>query len=91
MDLDRWSIESVGVPNYPQSRFQLGVAIGLIQCHGLERQARIRLRGVADRWTGRRANNFAAGKMQWEAAADRFWLNAYPRPCSASHRPPRPR
>ncbi|QEG43376.1 hypothetical protein [Roseimaritima ulvae] len=91
MDLDRWSIESVGVPNYPQARFQLGVAIGLIQCYGLERQARIRLRGVADRWTGRRDNHFAAGKMQWEAAADQFWLNAEPRPCTASHRPPRPR
>ncbi len=81
MDLDLWSINTVGVPNYPQARFQLGVAIGLIQCHDLERQARMRVQGVADRWTGQRENAFLTGKMQWEAAAQRYWLGARPRAC----------
>lgn len=91
MDLDRWSLNAVGVPNYPQARFQLGVAIGLIQCHDLERQSRIRIEGVADRWTGQRENTFVAGKMQWDAAANRFWLGAHPRQCPPSRPLPRPR
>lgn len=91
MDLDCWSINTVGVPNYPQARFQLGVAIGLIQCHDLERQSRIRIEGVADRWTGQRENTLVAGRMQWDAAANQFWLGAHPRECPASRPLQRPR
>ncbi|WP_153558291.1 hypothetical protein [Roseimaritima sediminicola] len=81
LDLDRWSIEALGVPDYPQSRFQFAVARQVLRCHSLGRGGRIVIQGVADRWAGQRETARVSTPMQIDAAADRFLLNTRPRPC----------
>ncbi len=79
LPLDRWSIEALGVPLYPQSRFQLGVAQWLVDRYKLDRGTRMHLRGAADRWTGAREDELVMGRMGIDHASDRFWLNVQPR------------
>lgn len=77
--LDRWSIDTLGVPIYPQARFQLGVANSVIDRYGLERASRGRLRGVADRWTGERETVSFQNATEREKLSERYWLSSQPR------------
>lgn len=77
--MDRWSIDALGVPVYPQARFQLGVVLAVFEGTDLDDAVRVRLRGVAGRWDGQREEAFLGGRQQIEEAADQFWLNAKPR------------
>lgn len=79
LQLDAWSLDALGVPIYPQARFQLAVATQLRRAANLERDSRIELRGVANRWTGRRTVRELRGAAEVGRAADAFWLNAKPR------------
>jgi hypothetical protein len=79
LEIDRWSLETLGVPVYPQGRFQLGVASAVVGQAELGSAIRFELLGPADRWTGRRGVEAAGGANELERAADRFWLNTTPR------------
>lgn len=77
--IDRWSIEALGVPVYPQARFQLGVVLAILDRADFDDAVRLRLRGVAGRWDGQREEVFFGGRQGIQKAADAFWLNVEPR------------
>lgn len=80
-DLDAWSLESVGVPIYPQDRFQLGVSLAIAERFGLEGGVRVEVRSASNRWNGERKRKILRGSSELAEAADRnFKLNAIPRP-----------
>jgi len=79
LEIDRWSLATLGVPVYPQARFQIGVALAVVRQTDLGPAVRFQQRGPADRWTGRRAIEAAGGVSELQEAAERFWLNAAPR------------
>lgn len=72
--LDRWSLAQLAVPVYPQARFQLGVAQSLSRPLPSPDAIRIKIRSVADRWTGQRSELWLIGRRSIEAQADRYWL-----------------
>ncbi len=82
LQIDRWSLAEMAVPVYPQARFQLGLAheIALRLDSGKEGRSsrrgaiRIKIRGVADRRTGRREEVWAMGADGIAKQRDRFWL-----------------
>ena len=81
--IERWSLETLAVPTYPQDRFQLGVAIALSKADGLDDGIRVVIDGRADRWTGKRSRRELVGRKKLLREAERFWLNALPRHRSA--------
>ncbi len=90
LEIDRWSLESLGAPIYPQARFQLGVAEAVGRRHQLGGflQA-VRLR-AADRWTGQRRQEVYPGADAVSAALSKMWFNGHPRPQTRSQQAPRP-
>ncbi len=86
--LDRWSLAELGVPIYPQARFQCGVAlaVGRVLEHGMrekkQQQPQVKLlyEGAANRFTGKRKMNEYSGLKQIEQFAEHFRFNALPRP-----------
>ena len=79
-DLAQWSLTELGVPIYPQDRFQAGVALALARRLDNERGIRITWEGPSDRWTGERATEQWLGRQALELAVGRFRVNAEPRP-----------
>ncbi len=77
--LDRWALESLGAPVYPQCRFQMGAAQAVIERFVPGRQARVVRLGLADRWTGERAHDVLTSLAQLQAAGDEYFWNAGPR------------
>lgn len=77
--IDRWSLQQTGTPIYPQARFQLGVARYLAQHFNSDFMARAELRGVANRFSGKRRNWQLRDRREIERADQRFWLNTEPR------------
>ena len=77
--LDRWALDALSAPIYPQSRTQLGVALAVIARYDLGSRARVARLGLADRFTGERETEIFAGWTQWEAAGDEYFLNNQPR------------
>ncbi len=76
--MDRWSLQTVGVPIYPQARFQLAVAIAMVQAPALEGASRVELRGISHRFDGRRSTERLVQSLELRRVADRYWLNALP-------------
>ena len=76
--IDRWSLDVLHAPIYPQDRFQIGVTLGLIQDLGLN-QIRIVVEGPANRWTGKRRVDEYRGRESVEKLADSFRCGARPR------------
>ena len=79
VEIDRWSLEAVSAPLYPQDRFQLAVAVAVTLTLGLERDARVLLQSPANRWTGERATHELIGLAAMQRAAADFRCNARPR------------
>ena len=75
--LDRWALESLGAPIYPQNRVQLGVAEA--GGGGLAQRARAIRLSRADRWSGKRTTTVLQGAAQWEAVAGEYFFNTRPR------------
>jgi hypothetical protein len=73
--LDRWALDALQAPIYPQNRVQLGVAQAVIERYGLGHRARIVRYGLADRRTGEREFSVLAGPAQVEAALDEYFFN----------------
>jgi hypothetical protein len=76
--IDRWSLEALGVPLYPQSRFQLGVAEAVGRAGQLDTWIRAVEFGRAGRLTGQRQQRNFSGLSEIRAASNRFWLNGQP-------------
>lgn len=79
LPIDQWSLSSLGVPIYPQARFQLGVARYLATGLDSEFEIRVSVRGVASRFSGHRQSENAEGKTQIQQLSTDFWLNTRPR------------
>ncbi|RMF43086.1 MAG: hypothetical protein D6753_06085 [Planctomycetota bacterium] len=77
--IGRWSLQSLGVPIYPQGRFQVGVARSVAQRVSYDFAIRCVLWGPADRFTGRRRRIECPDRRAIERLGRRFWLNTQPR------------
>lgn len=76
--LDRWSLDALGAPIYPQNRFQLGVAEAVMGRYSLGHRVRVVRWELADRLTGRRQYDVLAGLPQVVAASEAYLLNSRP-------------
>ncbi len=74
LSLSRWSLQTLGVPVYPQARYQLGLVCEVASRYQLGDAVRGRIGGVSDRWSGRRSVRFAIGRDELKEAKDEFWL-----------------
>ena len=77
--LDRWSLESLSAPIYPQNRYQLGVAEAVIAKYGLLHRARVFRFDLADRFTGEREYTRFDGLAEVIGSAGEYYLNSRPR------------
>jgi len=75
LSLESLSLTNRFVPIYPQARYQLAIANQLCSSSDLDTEIRVKLRGVADRWTGKRRESRLIGKQQIQEACKNFWLN----------------
>ncbi|MBT4694842.1 MAG: hypothetical protein HOB73_16020 [Planctomycetaceae bacterium] len=78
LDLSRWSLETLGVPIYPQQRYQLGVALAAAQKYNLGRAIEVDLLSMSDRLTGSRQRETLRGVEALKMACQRYRLNAVP-------------
>ena len=74
LNIDAWSISSVGVPIYPQERFRLAVADAVGRQASLDDALRIELRSAADRWTGQRSATSLDGVAAVSIECGKFLL-----------------
>ena len=74
LSLSRWSLESLGVPIYPQARYQLGLTRAIARRYQLGDAVRVKIRGPSDRWTGERSVEWALGQQELNRASRQFWL-----------------
>ena len=72
--MDAWSLQRLGVPIYPQARFQLAVADQLAREHQLGDAIRVIVRDVSDRWTGERVEERLIGEKKIREELERYWL-----------------
>jgi hypothetical protein len=79
LDVSRWSLETLGVPIYPQQRYQLGVALAVAQKYNLGRSIEVDLLSMSDRLTGSRQRETLRGVEAIQMACQRYRLNAVPR------------
>ena len=78
--LSKWSITELGVPIYPQDRFQAGVADYLAQIVDSPFEIRAHVLGIASRITGKRKSKTWTGTKEIAGRIhDRFWLGSQPR------------
>src|SRR4029079_10340197 len=77
--LDRWSLDALGAPIYPQNRYQLGVAEALIVRFGLGHRARVFRFDMADRFTGARRYGLLPSLAKIDSAASEYFFNSRPR------------
>lgn len=83
--LDRWSLDALGAPIYPQNRYQLGVAEAVIVRYQLANRFRLIRFEMAHRWCGERNVRAVVGVSQLEEGANDYFFNS--RPNQASFRP----
>ena len=74
LSLSQWSLQSLGVPIYPQARYQLGLAREIARRDQLGDAVRAKIRGPSDRWSGQRATRWALGQSELDRASDQYWL-----------------
>lgn len=75
LPLDRWSLEALDVPIYPQLRFQLGVVESLRQRCGAENLVEV----IVQHFEGRRGELERLTVEQLDARRREFWINTRPR------------
>lgn len=74
LSLDCWSLETLGVPVYPQARYQLALAVKVSREHDLNQGIGARVRGVSDRWTGQRIEHLLLWRDEMEKGLKQYWL-----------------
>lgn len=75
VDVDRWSLETLDAPVYPQGRFRLAVALALAERCGLNDGIRVIRESSAERATGRRTRRDIRGVNALRRETARFWIN----------------
>ena len=75
--MDLWSLESLGVPIYPQDRFQLGVATSLLRDSGT-RAFVVTRQSMSHRFTGKRSTIEIKDLDALERELGKFIINANP-------------
>ena len=75
--MDLWSLKSLGVPIYPQGRFQLGVATSLLRKSG-PRAFVVTRQSMSHRFTGQRSTTELKKLDTLERELDKFIINADP-------------
>ena len=78
---NQWSLETLGVPVYPQDRFQAACWLALFerQAETNERNPALTVSGTADRLTGRREQVRIDGPMAIQEYRKQLWLNTLSR------------
>ncbi|QDS88869.1 hypothetical protein EC9_30640 [Rosistilla ulvae] len=79
VNLDRWSIDCLSVPIYPQSRFQAGVALAVLQQSQLASGFRLELQSASNRRDGQRTIQEIGNQDQLKLHLNRYTFNALPR------------
>lgn len=79
LDIDRWSLDALAVPIYPQDRFQVGVADAVIRSQDLQQDFQLVVEQSPDRWTGRRPQVVIRNMQELGALQQSYLLNARPR------------
>lgn len=79
LPLAEWSLQELGVPIYPQARFQAGVARFLGDKLDSEFEIRATILSPAARRDGRRTRKTFQGKLQLQKMTQEFWFNCAPR------------
>ena len=74
LSLERWSLRTRHVPIYPQARYQLGLTVKLAESGNIDDQIRGRLRGVAERRSGKRTEKLLLGRTELRQATKQYWL-----------------
>lgn len=75
LHIDRWSLDSLSVPIYPEDRFQMGVALALADQYELALAIHVTQQSASDRRTGERQVREFVGRDQLDSARDAFRLN----------------
>jgi len=75
LHIDRWSLDSLSVPVYPEDRFQIGVALALADRYELALAIHVTQQSASDRWTGERGELTFVGYEQLEATRQNFRIN----------------
>jgi hypothetical protein len=79
--LDRWSLESLDAPLYPQPRFQWGVCLSVLNSLPRASGPAIVLEHLPpDRVTGRAERRTWGGEEAVRRGTGEFWFNTRPRP-----------
>ncbi len=76
--LAQWSLQSLEVPIYPQSRFQVAVAISLLTSPDPPRNFRVTVTSAANRWNGIRSTRTLYSLDELFATTQHYWLGALP-------------
>ncbi len=76
--IERWSLDSLEAPIYPQERFQVGVALWLDQECDLDEGIRIVIEGRAERFSGARTSEELVGREAIVERANTYRLTAFP-------------
>lgn len=80
LHIDRWSLQSLSVPIYPEDRFQIGVVLAIAEQHKLGLAIHVTQQSSSDRWTGERTTHALVGSEQLRAASRNYRLNTRSRP-----------
>lgn len=75
--IDRWSLDAVDAPTYPQDRFQVGVTLWLAHNFNLQ-QVRVVIESPANRWSGKRTAHEYIGLEPIQRLAATYRVNAFP-------------
>ena len=76
--IERWSLETVNAPIYPQDRFFVGVAIAIAERSQLDGELKLVWQSSADRFTGERKTIEYADRAAIEALATTYRCNGRP-------------
>jgi len=77
--IDRWALDVLDAPIYPEDRFQLGVAYWIARHVDHPEDVRIALDSRAGRWTNLRTSRVIVGPEGIEDNLELFWWNGLPR------------
>ncbi len=73
LQIGQWSLAELGVPIYPQARFQLGVA-QRIGARVPSQAMRVRVRTTSDRFTGQREEILLLGQRELAEHVRKYWF-----------------
>lgn len=75
LQIDHWSLDQLRAPIYPQDRFQLGVALVVVERVVEPGQVLVRWSGPADRWSGQREQLVLRSQDEMEQFGRRYFWN----------------